>query len=302
MPARTRRAFRIAILAGWLIVALLMVAPALAQGGESTPPAEGAATAGTPEDLSEAAARLVPLLVGAALIERALEFIFAWSQRAALDATSSMRGIATRITGLVRVDFRQAYEQLDELSDALLRRQKAGVPAEVGDPSSQDPADWPLHHLEEQLTAVETLLTSTEAKLKQILDSPLYKERKKMVAGVLSIVMGVLLAFATGLRLFEPLDVRVTGWFEGTFKIIDIVLAGILMGLGTDWVHQVISVLTKGQRALGRAGESVKFDPDEVKNLAAEAIQEEFDKQWRALREQMQAEIAAAVRSDTSPG
>ncbi len=302
MSAPTRRAFRIAILAGWLILALLIVAPALAQGGESTPPAEGAATAGTPEDLSEAAARLVPLLVGAALIERTLEFIFAWSQRAALDATSSMRGIATRITGLVRVDFRQAYEQLDELSDALLRRQKAGVPAEVGDPSSQDPADWPLHHLEEQLTAVETLLTSTEAKLKQILDSPLYKERKKMVAGVLSIVMGVLLAFATGLRLFEPLDVRVTGWFEGTFKIIDIVLAGILMGLGTDWVHQVISVLTKGQRALGRAGESVKFDPDEVKNLAAEAIQEEFDKQWRALREQMQAEIAAAVRSDTSPG
>lgn len=302
MSARTRRAFRIAILTGWLILALLIVAPALAQGGESTPPVEGGAPSSTPDDLSEAAARLVPLLVGAALIERTLEFIFAWSQRAALDATSSMRGIATRITGLVKVDFRQAYEQLDELSDALLRRQKAGVPAEVGDPGAQDPAEWPLYHLEEQLTAVETLLTSTEAKLKQILDSPLYKERKKMVAGVMSIIMGVLLAFATSLRLFEPLDVQVTGWFAGTFKIIDIVLAGVLMGLGTDWVHQVISVLTKGQRALGRAGETVKFDPDEIKNLAAEAIQEEFDAQWRALREHMQAEIAASVRSELEPG
>ncbi|MBP8973165.1 MAG: hypothetical protein KBH93_04750 [Anaerolineae bacterium] len=302
MSARTRRAFRIAILVGWLIVALLIVAPVLAQSDESTSPAAGAESAGTPEDLSEAAARLVPLLVGAALIERALEFIFTWSQRAALDATSSMRGIATRITGLVKVDFRQAYEQLDELSEALLRRQKAGVPAEAGDPSAEDPADWPLYHLEQQLTAVETLLTSTEEKLKQILDSPLYKERKKMVAGVLSIIMGVLLAFATGLRLFEPLDVQVTGWFEGTFKIIDITLAGVLMGLGTDWVHQVISMLTKGQRALGRAGETVKFDPEEIKNLAAEAIQEEFDAQWQALREHMQAEIAASVRSELEPG
>ncbi|MCZ7541383.1 MAG: hypothetical protein M5U29_16020 [Anaerolineae bacterium] len=302
MSARTRRAFRIAILAGWLIVALLIVAPALAQGEESTPPVEGGAPSSTPDDLSEAAARLVPLLVGAALIERTLEFIFAWSQRAALDATSSMRGIATRITGLVKVDFRQAYRQLDELSAALLRRQSAGVHAEYGDPTSEDPADWPLQQLEEHLTAVESLLTTTETKLKQILDSPLYKERKKMVAGVLSIIMGVLLAFATGLRLFEPLDVRVTGWFEGTFKIIDIVLAGVLMGLGTDWVHQVISVLTKGQRALGRAGESVKFDPEEIKNLAAEAIQEEFDAQWRALREHMQAEIAASVRSELEPG
>lgn len=290
------------MLAGWLIVALLMVAPALAQGEESTPPVEGETTGSAPGDLSEAAARLVPLLVGAALIERTLEFIFAWSQRAALDATSSMRGIATRITGLVKVDFRQAYNQLDELSAALLRRQSAGTHAEYGDPTSKDPADWPLHQLEEQLTAVESLLTTTETKLKQILDSPLYKERKKMVAGVLSIIMGVLLAFATGLRLFEPLDVRVTGWFEGTFKIIDIVLAGVLMGLGTDWVHQVISVLTKGQRALGRAGESVKFDPEEIKNLAAEAIQEEFDAQWRALREHMQAEIASSVRSELEPG
>jgi hypothetical protein len=302
MSARTRRAYRIAILAGWLIVALLIVAPVLAQDSESVFGGELGTSSSAPDDLSEAAARLVPLLVGAALIERALEFIFAWSQRAALDATSSLRGIATRITGLVAVDFRQAYEQLDHLSAALMRRQQAGLNAAYGDPTSEDPADWPLHHLEEQLTAVESLLTTTEAKLKQILDSPLYKERKKMVAGVLSIIMGLLLAFATGLRLFEPLDVQVTGWFERTFSVIDTVLAGILMGLGTDWVHQVISVLTKGQRALGRAGDTVKFDPEEVKDLAAEAIQEEFDKQWLALRAHLQTEIATSVRSQLEPG
>ncbi|GAB4414573.1 MAG: hypothetical protein Kow00106_09710 [Anaerolineae bacterium] len=302
MSARTRRALRIAILVGWAIAALLIVVPALAQGGESTPPVEGGTTPGTPEDLSEAAARLVPLLVGAALIERTLEFLFAWSERAALDATSSMRGVAMRISGLVRLDFRQAYEQLNELSDALMRRRQAGIPAEAGDPTAADPAEWPLQHLEEQLSAIETLLTDTEAKLKQIMDSPLYKERKKMVAGVLSMILGVLLAFTASLRLFEPLDVQVSGWFAGTFEIIDTVLAGILMGLGTDWVHQVISLLTKGQRALGRAGEGVRLDVDSVQNLAAEAIQQEFDRRLNELREQMEARIAGIAGIDTAPG
>jgi hypothetical protein len=292
---------RIAILVGWAIAALLMVVPVLAQGGESTPTA-GGTTPGTPEDLSEAAARLVPLLVGAALIERTLEFLFAWSERAALDATSSMRGIATRISGLVRVDFHQAYERFDELSEALLRRRQAAVPAEAGDPTAADPAEWPLQHLEEQLSAIETLLTDTETRLKQIMDSPLYKERKKMVAGVLSMILGVLLAFTASLRLFEPLDVQVSGWFAGTFEIIDTVLAGILMGLGTDWVHQVISLLTKGQRALGRAGEGVRLDVDSVQNLAAEAIQQEFDRRWKELREQMEAQIAGIAGIDTAPG
>lgn len=302
MSARTRRAFRIAILVGWALVALWMVVPVLAQGGESTPPVEGAATGGTPEDLSEAAARLVPLLVGAALIERTLEFLFAWAERAALDATSSMRSVATRISGLVRVDFHQAYERFDELSEALLRRQRLGLPPEAGDPTASDPAEWPLHDLETQLTAIESLLTDTEARLKQIMDSPLYKERKKMVAGVLSMIFGVLLAFTANLRLFAPLDVQVTGWFSGTFEIIDTVLAGILMGLGTDWVHQVISLLTKGQRALGRAGEGVRLDVDSVQELAAEAIQQEFDRRWRELREQMEAQIASVAAIDNAPG
>lgn len=302
MSARTRRAFRIAIVVGWAIAALLMVVPVLAQGGESTPSLGDAATSGTPKDLSEAAARLVPLLVGAALIERALEFLFTWSQRAVLDATSSMRGTAARISGLVRVDVRQAYERFDELSDALRRRQHAGLPAEAGDPTAADPAEWPLHDLETQLSAIEKLLTDTEATLKQIMDSPLYKERKKMVAGVLSIILGILLAFTANLRLFEPLDVQVTDWFTGTFKVIDTVLAGILMGLGTDWVHQVISILTKGQRALGRAGEGSRLNVEDIESAAAEAIQQEFDRRWRELRQQMETQIADLAGVDRAPG
>jgi len=301
MSARHRRIVRLTIVVVWLVVALVLVIPVLAQDGDGTslPGADPASTA--PSDLNEVAARLAPLLVGAALIERALEFLFAWAQRTALDATSSVRGLATRITGLVKVDFRQAYERLDELSDALVRRQHLGRPAEHGDPEADDPAEWPLAQLEEQLSAVETLLASTEAKLKQITDSPLYKERKKMVAGVLSLVLGVLLAFTANLRLFAPLDVSVAGWFEGTFEVLDTVLAGMLMGLGTDWVHQAINILTKGQRALGRAGEGRGLDIEQVRALAAEAIQDEFNRQMEGLREQVQANVAEVARPDSPP-
>ena len=302
MSKRHRRALRLTILLAWLVLALVLVVPVLAQDGDGVSlPGTDAAT--QPGDLNEVAARLAPLLVGAALIERALEFLFAWSQRAALDATSSLRGLATRITGLVRVDFRQAYERLDELSDALVRRQNLGLPDDHGNPDAADPAEWPLAQLEEQLTAVESLLTTTEAKLRQIMDSPLYKERKKMVAGVLSITLGILLAIVANLRLFQPLDVSVADWFAEPFDVLDMVLAGVLMGLGTDWVHQAINILTKGQRALGRAGEGGRsLDVEQVRALAAEAIEQEFNAQMRALREQVETNIAGIARPDSPPG
>jgi hypothetical protein len=70
------------------------------------------------------------------------------------------------------------------------------------------------------------------------LKSPEYVARKKMAAAVLSVVFGVLLALGANLRLFEPIGVNVADSFQDAFKVIDLVLAGILMGLGTDWVHQ----------------------------------------------------------------
>ena len=141
------------------------------------------------------------------------------------------------------------------------------------------------------------------------MDSDLYKTRKKMTAALLSIVMGVALALVANVRLFKPLDIVPADWLnQSVFDGVDLVLAGALMGLGTDWVHQVISILTKGQGFLGRASggepgqETVKVDLDQVKALVSEALQTEVVAQEKRLREEAERKLGEITRPGEPPG
>lgn len=291
-----RRTLRGVLLLGWVIIALLAVVPVLAQGDEGTT-GTGSTQLGQPENLNEFAARLAPLLVGAALIERVVEFLFSWAQRAALDATATLRKVAMWISGLVQVDFKQAWVELDKLTDAMVRRQTGGMAASFGNPASNDPADWPLADLQERLDKVETLITDTQTRLEAIMSSDLYKSRKKMVAAVLSIAMGLMLAFSANLHVFEALDIDVADWFDGTFGVIDIILAGVLMGLGTDWVHQVINILTKGQGLLGRAaGGGSQLDEAQVQQMVGDAVAQQLNAQVKQLGQDIVSGLRAAVQ------
>ncbi|MBI5961204.1 MAG: hypothetical protein HY866_20875 [Chloroflexi bacterium] len=290
MTTRQRRWLRGTAVVVWLVLALITVGPALAQdGGTVADPTQ-------PQTLNEVAARLAPLLVGAALIERTLEFLFSWAQRAILDATSTMRSLAKRIMGLMEGDFRPMWNRVQMLNKIMAQRAQGGMAAEDGDPTSPDPVEWPLANLEAQLAEAQKQLIDTEARLKLVLESDLYKQRKKMVAGILSIIMGVSLALMTSTKLFESLDVRVTGWFERPFRVIDMILAGVLMGLGTDWVHQVLSILTKSQSFLGkRADATVTVDTEGVRAQAEAAFQMEFAAELRRLRAEAEQQMSVAV-------
>jgi hypothetical protein len=285
----------------WLVLALIAVVPVLAQGSEGTAQAGTSLQSTPPQNLNDVAARLAPLLVGAALIERTLEFVFSWSQRAVLDATSSARGIAARISGLVQVDVRQIWQQVDQLTSAMVKV-KSGESARAVNPDSADPTEWPLEKLQAQLDAVTQTLTDTNARIQQIMSSDLYKERRKMVAGVLSITMGIVLALVANLRLFQPLDVAPPDWFSKPFDGIDLLLAGVLMGLGTDWVHQVINILTKGQSLLGaRAEVTSQIDPAQIENMASQAIQQAFDQRIKEIRVQVEREISDVTQPTQPP-
>ena len=301
MSAGKRRALRATVVLVWLVLALIAVVPVLAQGSEGTSQAGSSVQSTAPQSLNDVAARLAPLLVGAALIERTLEFLFSWSQRAVLDATSSLRGVATWISGLVQVDVRQLWQQMDQLTRAMVKV-KAGTGAQAADPDSTDPAHWPLEKLQAQLDEVTQTLTETNARLQQIMSSDLYKERRKVIAGVLSIVMGIALALVANLRLFKPLDVAPPDWFSKPFDAIDLLLAGVLMGLGTDWVHQVINILTKGQSLLGaRAQAATQLDTSQIEDLASQAIQQAFDQRMREIRDQIEKEIGDRARPLSPP-
>jgi hypothetical protein len=84
------------------------------------------------------------------------------------------------------------------------------------------------------------------------------------------------------------------------------VLAGILMGLGTDWVHQVINLITKGQGLLGRASggtdstsaPTVTVNNDVISQLVSEALQKELDLRMQSLREEVQQRAENLTKTD----
>jgi len=277
--------FRMLMLAVWVVAALLVVGTALAQDGDgSTQDATGASQA--PQDLDDIAVKLTPLLVGAALIERTLEFLFNWVERAILDASHTLHVTLARVAGLVEIDVHNAWQNVTQLSTAFTTRQ-AHPDLALNDPESPNPEDWPLAVLEQRLEEARDLFEKAQETIETALSSPLYVSRKKVAAMVLSVVFGVALSLTGSMRLFEPLGVNVASWIDGPFNIFDTVLAGVLMGLGTDWVHQVIGLLVNGKGLLGRAAPGSQVDSEQVAALASAAVQANLGQQLNDLRSQV---------------
>jgi len=308
MTAGKRRVFRLLIVLAWLLWALWTVGTVLAQDGGT--PAEQTA----PDNVDSVVARLMPLLVGAALIERMIEFVFNWVERALLDASHTLHNVAIRATGLVQMDLRGVWVQVSRLTSAIDKRSTAEIAPEAGNLNSPNPEDWPLVSLQKRLEQTQKSLAQAESLIRTALKSPEYVARKKVIASVLSIVMGLFLAFLTAMRLFEPIGVNVSTRYKESFDFVDVALAGILMGLGTDWVHQVISLLVKGKGLLGRAagGEDVATlslaSDEEIKRMAELAVQREMEAQFKRLRDQAEQAVTAmvtpdkAAAQDDSPG
>ena len=257
---RAIKRLRMLMIAVWVLMALLVVGSALAQDGNGTPQQETQAANQAPQDLDDIAVKLTPLLVGAALIERTLEFLFNWVERAILDASHTMHSLLARVAGLVEIDVRNAWQSVTQLSSALSAR-AANPMLALNDPDSPNPEDWPLALLEERLEEARDLFEKAQQTIESALSSPLYVARKKVAAMVLSMAFGITLSLIGSIRLFQPLGVNVASWIDAPFRIFDMVLAGVLMGLGTDWVHQVIGLLVNGKGLLGRAATGSTMDP-----------------------------------------
>lgn len=295
IPARKRTTRRLIVLIGGTLLALIAAGTAYAQE-------PGAADAVVPNDLNEVAARLMPLLVGAALIERTIEFVFNWVERAIVDASHRLNAWAVQLTGVVSTDLRDTWQKISVLTDSLLKREMAGTAPEVGDETSPNPEDWPLAKLEQQLEQTQKTLKAAEQLVATALKSPEYVARKTMAASALSIVFGILLAIVVNLRLFAPLGVEVASSIEGAFDVIDLILAGILMGLGTDWVHQVIGLIVKGKGLLGRAaGGEGTVDTAALQNYADAMIRAELDARFRQVKEEAEARISDLARGGRPP-
>ncbi len=264
------------LLFAWLLLMLAVVAPALAQDG-------GLGAETTPQNLNEVATKLTPLLVGAALIERLLEYLFNLAESYLLKAGRFLRGLMQWINGTALVDAREIYEEYDRLRKALVDRKILGDRLTTTNARSANPEEWPLEKLEAELASYEKKVRELDEWLHTTVKSKAYVARRKNVAATLGIVLGVLLAATSDVRLFQPLNVHVSSLGQDLFDVLDMLMAGVLMGLGTDYVHQVINVVAKGQRYLGAA---TGQQPLQTTTL-----------DWNAIREQMDAQLRASTAS-----
>ena len=73
-----------------------------------------------------------------------------------------------------------------------------------------------------------------------------YKQRKKLVMGSCSLVIGMVLSFGAGLRVLEPLGVVEAG-------IFDPLVTGLIISAGTEGVNSVMKFLCFAKEAKAQA-------------------------------------------------
>jgi hypothetical protein len=99
--------------------------------------------------------------------------------------------------------------------------------------------------------------------LLEILDPLLDKIKadKKLILGLLSLVIGLALAFGAGLRVLEPLGAKTVGFWDS-------VVTGLIISAGTEGINSIMKFLGYSkERQKGAAAEQKKTAGEEGLSL-----------------------------------
>ncbi len=192
-----------------LVLSLAVVGIAYAQDGETT-----VSSSATNVSI---AVLLAPLVAAATAIERCIEGIFNLIEGAILSLGS--------FANLGGEYVKWAKEQAKRYREQLLKMK--------GDPV--------------QIRAVEKLLHDAQQRLQDWLKSEPYVSTKRASTLALGIVMGLLLAFATKLKMFALLNIDLVP------PGMDIIVTGLVIGTGSAPVHSLIGILQNTKDAIDEA-------------------------------------------------
>jgi hypothetical protein len=205
-----------------LAFSLLVTGVALAADGEDTSVTTG-----------EIALILAPLVAAATAIERFIEMIF--------DGYESLVLSTGDFLGQGRGYIRWAKQQVRELQEAVLQNSSSGDPG--------------------VLSQAEDALAAAQDRLADVLKSPLYTSRKRVISLVAGIVFGVIVAFTARLQMLA----MIAGLFGGgsgtsasstlveAGRGIDMFLTGLIVGTGSAPVHSLIGLLQNTKDAVDKA-------------------------------------------------
>ncbi|MBI4670970.1 MAG: hypothetical protein HY741_04805 [Chloroflexi bacterium] len=177
------------------------------------------------------AAVLAPIAVAALGIERMIEMM--WNL-----IESYIRSFVAFLAG--RSEWlRWANDELKAARERLAALAQEGDPTlRVADmlPTSQDA----LYQLIERAANDVAL---AEARLATLTSTTQYRDAKRVISIVTSLILGLIVATVVGLQMFALLGINVN-------ERVDILITGIAIGTGSTPVHSLIGILQQGKDTL----------------------------------------------------
>jgi hypothetical protein len=88
------------------------------------------------------------------------------------------------------------------------------------------------------------------------------KENKKIILGLTSLILGLILSFGIGLRILDPLGVAGVGFLDG-------VVTALIISAGTDGINSVLKFLgySKEEKKTEAAGKKSMAEENTIKTL-----------------------------------
>lgn len=199
---------------------------------------------------ADLAAVLAPIAIAALGVERMLEMM--WNL-----IESYIRSLVAFLAG--RSEWlRWANDELRAARERLETLAQEGDPTErVTDmlPTSQDALSQLIERAANDVALAElrlSTLTSTQQ----------YRDAKRVISIVSSLVLGIVIATVVGLQMFALLGISVN-------TRVDILITGIAIGTGSTPVHSFIGILQQGKDTLEGAQKALRLrNTEKVQELA----------------------------------
>lgn len=183
----------------------------------------------TPEPIAlvgNFASILAPLVTVAVAIERLLETAWDWIEQ----TTKAVSDVVTEVReakGWIEVELLEASRAVEKAASAL-------VGAEVTD-----------GYMLLTLDIAERRLAKAEQRFLGWVDAPEWKAKKRALSIWIGLLIGLLIAVLGDLGMFRTIGFS-------TPRILDMLVTGLVIGLGPGPMHSIIGILQGGKDALDR--------------------------------------------------
>lgn len=172
---------------------------------------------------------LLPLVTAATAVERLTEMIFDWYENIILNLGKWPFGFSQYI--------KWARQELEKCQKAL---EDSKLQAQVGETAAD---------VTNRLKQAEADLLKAQDRLYEYLESPLYMSIKRKYSMLISLILGLVLAFIAQIQMFSLLGISM----PGSLFYADIFITGLIIGTGSAPVHSLIGIIQNTKDAVDSA-------------------------------------------------